>query len=218
MLTRMSIRSLALCLSIIVLLAQPGCKKERNDQELYAQVAASAGFGIAFGSSPDQVHLKLGKPTATVERGKIIEDFYVTVPPGYQTPEMPDNDQTQLRLTYYDKKLVKVYNRYRPEQPGALNPPVVVQPLPGVKLGLKRSQIEALLGKPNYGELRDGWQFVGEDGSSVVILPHYTEVESLGESLASSISIEHVDPGAADLGKGEFFKKKKAQQEAVHSL
>ena len=108
-------------------------------------------------------------------------------------------------------------NSYRPEVPGALTPPVVVQPVSGVQLGMKRSEIEAILGKPNYGTLQDGWQFTGEDGSAVVIQPAYTKIENSGETLASMLSIEYKEAGSS-LGKGEFFDKRKKRNDAVKDL
>jgi hypothetical protein len=212
-----------------------GCRKDTSEADTYSAIAASAGIGVAFGSSPDVVHAKLGPPTQTVERGKtadppnaadpaqpvqaarMVQDFYVAVPPGIKPPEMPNPDPSQLALTYFDNKLITVVNSYRPEVPGALTPPIVAQPVAGVQLGMKRSEIEAVLGKPNYGTLRDGWQFVGEDGGAVVVQPVYTKIESSGEVLASTISIEYKEAGSS-MGKGEFFDKRKQRKDAVKDL
>jgi hypothetical protein len=87
----------------------------------------------------------------------------------------------------------------------------------GVQLGMKRSDIEQIMGKPNYGMMKDGWQFVGEDGSAVAILPQYTKVESTGETLASALSIE-LKEATGSTGKGEFYDKRKKRQEAIHNL
>jgi len=226
--------AMALQLRNIVLLgllavgALVSCHKQRDDIQLYDAVVASAGIGVAFGSSPDVVHAKLGAPTQTVERGgtgdpkstvkaKMIQDFYIAVPPGIKPPQMPDSGPAQLTLTYYDNKLVAVLNSYHPETPGALTPPIVAQPMPGVQLGLKRSEIEAKMGKPNFGTMKDGWQFVGKDGSAVAIQPQYTKVESTGDFLASAISIEFQEAGSV-MGKGEFYDKRKKAQESIHNL
>ena len=223
----------ACALSAILLLA--GCQKQRDDSKLYESIAASAGIGVAFGSSPDVVHAKLGAPSQTVERGRtdeppqsdepakpakgsrLVQDFYIAVPPGIKPPEMPSSEPAQLTLTYYDKKLVTVLNSYHPELVGALTPPIVAQPVTGVQLGMKRSEIEAKMGKPNFGTLKDGWQFVGEDGSAVVIQPQYTKIESTGETLCSALSIEYQEAGAS-LGKGEFFEKRRQRKESIHNL
>jgi hypothetical protein len=220
------------------------CHKKSGDTDMYDAVVATAGIGVAFGSSPDVVHAKLGTPTQTVvrgeakpenaadqsansnaadaskpvaPRGKMVQDFYIAVKPGIKPPEMPDKTVAQLTLTYYDNKLVAVLNSYHPEEVGALTPPIVAQPVNGVQLGMKRSDIEAKMGKPNFGTMKDGWQFAGEDGSAVVIQPQYTKVESTGETLASAISIEFQDSTSSS-GKGEFYDKRKKRQESIHNL
>ena len=223
---------LLLALAVLALLLFSACHKGADESETYDAIVASAGIGVAFGSSPDVVHAKLGPPTQTVERGKadepadptkkaprpkMVQDFYIAVKPGIKPPEMPDMSVAQLTLTYYDNKLVSVLNSYHPEEPGALTPPIVAQPIAGVQLGLKRSEIEAKMGKPNFGTMQDGWRFVGEDGSAVAIHPQYTKVETTGETLASAISIEFQEAGAS-LGKGEFYEKRRKRQESLHNL
>lgn len=198
------------------LLSLAGCEKDTGT-ETYNHIASSAGIGLAFGTSPEQAHARFGTPTVTTERGKMLEDHYLPNVPGLAAPKMPDPEQVQLTLTYYDKKLVRVFNRYRPENPAGLTPPVVAEPVAGVKLGMKRSQVEAIMGKPNYGHMNDGWKFYGEDGSAVVVQPTYTEVESLKEFLSSAISIEYIEPGS-DPGKGEVFDKRKQRQEKIKNL
>ena len=109
------LRSLLLGLFAIALLT--GCRKDTSEADTYAAIAASAGIGVAFGSSPDVVRAKLGVPTQTVERGKtdelakvndpakpvrggrMVQDFYVAAPPGIKPPEMPSPDPAQLTLT-----------------------------------------------------------------------------------------------------------------------
>jgi hypothetical protein len=209
-------RLLTIC-SICAVPLLAGCHKEAKPDELYDAIAASAGIGVAFGSSPDVVHAKLGAPSQTVERGKMTQDFYIAVRPGIKAPEMPDMSVAQLTLTYYDKKLVAVLNSYHPEEIGALTPPIVAQPVSGVQLGMKRSEIEAKMGKPNFGTLKDGWQFVGADGGAVVIQPQYTKLESTGETLANALSIE-LKEGGSDLGRGEFYDKRRKAQESLHNL
>ncbi len=206
----------AVLAAALTVLALAGCRED-PDTEMYDRIASGAGIGLAFGSSPAHAHTKFGLPQVTTERGKILEDHYLPVPPGTAPPAMPDTNQTQLTLTYYDKKLVRVFNLYHPENPAGQTPPIVAEPVPGIKLGMKRSQVEAIMGKPNYGQMNDGWKFTGEDGSSVVVLPHYTEVPSLKEWLSSSITIEFKEAGN-DPGKGEFYDKRKKRDEAIHNL
>lgn len=207
----------AVLIVALALLTVAGCQKKDAGKEMYDRISSGAGIGLSFGSSPEQAHVRLGKPAVTTERGKIVEDHYLPLAATYAPPKMPDPEQVQLTLTYYDKKLVRVFNRYHPENPSGPTPPVVAEPVPGIKLGMKRSQVESILGKPNYGQMNDGWKFVGEDGSAVVIQPIYTEVPALKEWLSSALSIEFVESGATTTGKGEFYDKKKQRNDALHN-
>jgi len=188
------------------------------DTKTYDQISASAGIGIPFNTSPEQAEAKFGKPTQTLDRGPLHEDYYIVIPAGQEAPTMPDPTVTQFTLSFYDNKLVRVYNCYHPEIPGSSTPPVVAEPIAGVKLGLKRTQIENLLGKPNYGTMKDGWEFVGKDGRAISILPHYTEVKDLNASLASDLTIEYHESGSVNSGKGEYYEKRKQRQQTIHNL
>jgi hypothetical protein len=193
-----------------------GCRKDTSEAEMHARIVSGLGVNVSFGQSPTQTQAVLGQPTATTTRGKRTEDHYVAPNPDNATPAMPDLEATQLTLSFYDSKLVRVYNRYHPELEGAKNPPFVLEPVPGAKLGNKRSQLEAALGPPNYGELKDGWRFAAEDGATVTVLPQYTEVPSLGESLVSALTVSYIATGA-DPGRGEYFDKKQQVQDSLHN-
>lgn len=177
----------AVGLLALACLALAGCEKPVQGQDMFDQIlAGDFGLGIAFEMSPEQVHAKLGKPAVTQERqgGKSAADYYL--PPEVTAT---GRDEPQLELTYIDGKLVRLYNRYFPEDPARPLAPLFIAPCPGVKLGATRQEIYGALKSPRKVATTDEWCYNSRDGRSITILLQYTEIEATQAEFCSSITV-----------------------------
>jgi hypothetical protein len=164
-----------------------GCKKPAAGQAVFDQLLASEmGLGLQLGMTPDQVHAKLGKPSATEERqgGKSSSDYYL--PP---TVANTDRSTPQLQLTYVDGKLISIYNRYYPEDQAQPAPPMFIEPLKGVKLGLGKGAVRGALGTPGPNTNTDEWRFAHRDGRMITVLAQYTKMPDSETELCSSLTV-----------------------------
>lgn len=171
----------------LLALALFGCKKPAPGQDMFDKLIASEmGIGVRLSMSPDEAHAKLGKPSATEERqgGKSASDYYLP-------PEVTNTDRTtpQLGLTYVEGKLISVYNRFYPEDNSQPTPPLFIEPLPGVKLGLAKGALRGVLGAPHVSTVADEWRFEHRDGRSVTILAQYAKVPDSELELCSALTV-----------------------------
>jgi hypothetical protein len=181
-------RSVALAgLVALLALMLAGCKKPAPGQDTFEKlIASNMSIGLALGMSPDEAHAKLGKPSATEERqgGKSASDYYL---PAAVTST--DHSTPQLTLTYVEGKLNSIYNRFYPEDQSQPAPPLFIEPLPGVKLGLAKGAIRAVLGAPRPGGDTDEWRFEHRDGRTITILAQYTKLQDSESELCSSLTV-----------------------------
>ena len=179
-------RTLLILAGAVLLIAIAGCKPKAGSP-LYDNIAASNfGLKIGFDMSPADVQSVLGKPQAEQksQAGKVVEDYYL---PGGVTGT--DRESPQLSCTFSEGKLIKLYNRYFPEDTDKLQPPFFMEVLPKVKLGSRKSDLVTALGKPTSDEATTAWQFTGADKRMVTILARFVNVEGVGDQMCCMLQV-----------------------------
>lgn len=206
---------------MLALLAIPACKSGKGSSREYTLITgADFGLGVKFGQSAAQVEQVLGTPDGRRERqsGLMKESYWVARDPAAEpgaVPPEPGLLDPQLTLTFVDDKLVQVYNAYHVEEASALVPPNIAEPLTGVKIGARRSDILTALGKPALaGKAQDEWRFTGEDGTAVGIKAIYAHVDAANTDLATSVTVSFF--GNTAQSRGEQYDKQQKANDALH--
>lgn len=197
-----------------------GCSKKGSSAALYSALAASdLAIGVHFEMPRAEVEAVLGAPDQTKEkqRGLYVEAYYITRTPEDDPalpPPIPDLLGPQLKLTYVDGKLAQVYNAYQVDQEKPLLPPKVVEPLAGLKVGSRRSDLHKLLGKPlRSGADQDEWRFEGE-AAIVDVQLKFLHVDEAQADLAAALTIS--SKASTTESRGEQFEKNKKARDSMH--
>lgn len=161
------------------------------------------GVGLHFGQSPLEVQAAIGLPQASVEQqGSVnVTDYYLP-----EDVETTDSDTPQLALTFLNGRLERLYNRLYPEDPDFPQPPVLIEPLPGVKVGNRKSDFITALGPPTDPLVDGEWRFKHKDGRQIVVLASFVEISYVNEQRCSVLQVVRV-PAVEQL-KGEEQKKR----------
>lgn len=192
----MATRLLVLALlSLGLLLAGCGNRSGRMFNRLYD---TDFGLGVRFELSQEQVRAVLGEPAASSEvQGEIsVTDHYLpqeTIETGSNTP--------QLALTYLDGVLVRLFNRWLPEDPGQPEPPFYMEPLSGVKLGNRKSAFVDALGPPTDPIAGNEWRFEHKDGRKILVTATFTEMPNTEDQLCSVLQIVVIPADAERAGE-----------------
>lgn len=180
---------MALRLQLLVLLAASlllaGCG-DRDTKMFERLYATDFGLGIRFELSQADVRGILGEPAATVS---LQDDANVT---DHYLPENvtdTSSDTPQLALTYLDDVLVRCFNRWVPEDPEQPSSPFFMEPLPGVKLGNRKSAFVDALGPPTDPIAGNEWRFEHKDGRRIMITAAFTELPNTEDQLCSVLQI-----------------------------
>jgi hypothetical protein len=213
---------LAAIAACAALLCLAGCK-ENPDVKVFDQIYQSDfGLGLSFEWTSSQVVYKLGEPDerTTKQNGLNIEERYLPeslVDTEGKTIANVNRDTPQFSVTYLDSKLVRLYNRYYPEDPEQPLPPFFFEPIKGVKLGNRRSDFVMALGKPDSKLFGEEWRFKAEDGRTISIRAQFTEIETgmevKGDELCSRLQIV-LAPAMEEL-RGEEVEKQEAWKEQL---
>jgi len=192
--------------AVLMLLALGACKKQPSEP-MFDKLLAS-DFGLKFQlleSSPD-VKAKLGPPAASSsgQGGATVQDFYL--PPSVTST---DRNTPQLSLTYISGKLVRVFNRYYPDDSSRPMPPFFIVALPGIKLGAPRTGFTSVLGPPMHEGVSTEWRFTSKDGRAVSVLAQFTNVASAGTEVCSLLEVVYME--AVEESRGEEYEKKPLQ-------
>jgi hypothetical protein len=157
-------------------------------QVLYA---TDFGLEINLGMTPAEVQAKLGPATGseTLQGGVVLEEFYL---PGSETAR--GEGVPELTLTYLNNKLAKLDNSYDPAAEIKVFPPFFIEPLAGVKLGLRKSDFVSALGESERGPAGEFWRFTAEDGSTITIRNNYTPIEYTTDELCSRLIFAWAPP------------------------
>lgn len=188
---------------VAVLVVAAGCQtKEAGVYQGLLQT--DFNLGISFGMSPSQVHNVLGEPSSTQERqgGASIEENYLPeeiTEPGDMVP--------YCIFTFNHEELIRVANKYFPEDISLGNPPFFAEPLPGVKLGARRSAFVDALGPGEKGGMGETWRFEGPDGELITVKAWFTDLASIGDALCSTMSVTYTVK--VETPRGEALKEKK---------
>jgi hypothetical protein len=192
----------AVGLITVLALALAGCKKPAPGQSTFDQINAGGfAIGISFDMDPNAVHAKLGPPSSSNERqgGATVVDSYLA-------PEATsaDRDTPQLELTFAAGKLIRLYNRYHPEDPTMVLPPFFIEPLPGVKLGARNVEMSGVLGVPAHtsGTAQE-WRISNRDGNMISILAQYTDMPNTEDKLCSSLTVIYGKAQDEDRGESQ---------------
>jgi hypothetical protein len=205
---------------LLACFALPGCRKEDASAKNYALLSASdLAIGVRLGDKQADVEIVLGLPDQTKDkqRGMYLEAYYITRSPQNDpilAPPIPDLLGPQLKLTYVDGKLAQAYNAFQVDEEKPLLPPKIVEPLSGVKIGARRSDLRTVLGKPErHGEDQDEWRF--SDGANLISIQIlYRKVEKANADLAAALTIStHT---ASEGSRGEQYEKNKKARDAMH--
>ena len=193
-LARDNMRHFSIICLMLVLAATTGCKDEQTST-FNRIVGTDFGLGLAFELSKDQVVDVIGEPATTVDKqsGTRVVDFYISPEVLADDPdaEYPTDANTpQLQLTYLNGYLFRLYNRWIPEDEAVPYPPFFMEPVPGVKLGCRRSDIQDALGPPSDPIIGTIWKFKHKkDGRQIQIEAGFTEMPTSEEELCTSLSI-----------------------------
>jgi len=177
---------IALVLALLglgMLLTGCGNRSGRMFERLYD---TDFGLGVRFELSQAQVRGVLGEPAASVEvQGEIsVTDHYLP-----QDVIETGSDTPQLALTYLDGVLVRLFNRWHPEDPDQPAPPFYMEPLSGVKLGNRKSDFVDALGAPTDPIAGNEWRFEHKDGRKILVTATFTEMPNTGDQLCSVVQI-----------------------------
>lgn len=188
------------CFTVVLLAA---CAEKPS--AFYEQILASDfGLGINFADTPDRVHSVLGQPTTTREiQGEAnIQEYWFS--PALQ---VVDVDTPQLSLNFHDGSLKRLNNAYNALDPELPEPPFIMEPVPGIKLGIRRSSFVDILGAPTDSVIQDTWNFKGPEGRQIVLMADFTDNEATGDSICTRLQVVLVD--ALPLQRGEEYEQKK---------
>jgi len=203
------------------LLLLPACKGSSQSAGTAKQLAATNfGLGISLGQTPQQVQAVLGAPSGSreVQAGLLTEEYWTVKDPAAKpedVPPVPGPYDPQLTLSYVNGKLAQVYSAYKVDDPSAPLPPYTAEALPGIKLGAKRTDLLAALGKPKLeGNRKDSWHFEAGDGTAYGIDAIYVRVEEASAYLTTAIKVSFF--ANASNSRGEQFEKQQKANEALH--
>lgn len=192
--------------AVLMLLALGACKKQAGEPMFDKLLASDLGLKFQLLESPPDVKAKLGPPGASSssQGGASSQDFYL--PPSVTST---DRNTPQLSLTYVSGKLVRVFNRYYPDDSSRPMPPFFIAALPGIKLGAPRTAFMSVLGPPAYEGASTEWRFQSKDGRAITILAQFTNVASAGRELCSTLEVVFME--AVEESRGEEYEKKPPQ-------
>jgi hypothetical protein len=183
----------------LALVAGCGDRASRKYEELNS---SDFGLGIHFGDSPKTVHGYLGRDCIVedLQNQTNITEFYL--PPDITTT---DSDTPQLALTYLNGGLERLYNRMYPEDESRAVPPWLIEPLPGVKVGNRKSDFIDALGPPSDPLNEGEWRFKHKDGRQIVVMASFVEMPYVKEQRCNILQVVRV-PAVEQL-MGEEQKK-----------
>jgi len=166
-------------------------------------IASDFGIGIHLEDSADTVHAALGQPTTTkdVQADVNVEEFYFS----QSMPKMGVNTP-QLSLNFQEGKLIRVHNAYDATNPDLPKPPFIIEPVPGIKLGIRRSGFIDILGKPTDSVITDTWVFKGSQGRQIVLRAEFSKSETAGDALCKRLQVVLVN--AIPPQRGEAYEPK----------
>lgn len=206
--------------ALALLAALAACSRRGSAEAVYVELAASdLAIGAPLGTARTDVEAALGAPDQTKEkqRGLYVEAFYITralEDDPSAPPPIPDLLGPQLKLTYVDGKLAQVYNAYKVDEAKPLPPPRIIEPLAGVKIGARRSDLQKLLGKPlRSGADQDEWRYSNET-AAISVQVRYLHVEAAQADLAAALTLSA--HSAAEQSRGEQFDKNKQVRDSIH--
>lgn len=183
---------------------------DKQQQQTFEQLHSTGfGLGIGFDQQQQAVQDKLGQPQATEERlGGINKiDYYLPlelISPELSVQPVPGPDTPQLSLSYFEGKLRRLYNSWRPEDSTQPDPPFFIEPLKGVKLGVRKSAFTEVLGMPQEGMTGDSWIVRSKEGETITINASFVDVESAGEALCDSLLVVYAP--AVETSRGEAYE------------
>ncbi|MBN2081048.1 hypothetical protein JW859_02455 [bacterium] len=149
------------------------------------------GLEIAFGMSPNDVQKAIGPRAQQTSLQEGISETWHYLPPEVVTT---DSDTSQLALTFHQKQLVRVFNRMHPEDEQLAPPPLFAEPLPGVKVGNRKSDFIEALGQPTNPEAGDEWRFEAKDGRKIILLARFVEIPNTNEQRCSALQVTLIPP------------------------
>jgi len=168
------------------------------------------GLEITFGMSPNEVQKAIGPRDAETTLQEGISNTWHYLPHKVETT---DSDTAQLALTFRNKQLVRIFNRMHPEDPQIAPPPLFAEPLPGVKVGNRKSDFIDALGQPTDLLAGDEWRFEAKDGRKILVLATFIEIPLTNEQRCSVLQVTQI-PAVTEL-KGEQIEENENWRERV---
>jgi hypothetical protein len=199
---------LAALVSLALGAAACGNRSARTFDKLYA---SDFGLGVHFDQTGAQVRGVLGEPPGRLERqgGASVTDVYLG-----KNESALDGSSPQLSVTFLQDKMVRMYNRYYPEDETRPQPPFYMELIPGVKLGHRKSDFVMALGVPPGGADRNEWRVAAKDGRQIIIVAEFVDVAKAGEPLCCTLQVSLV-PASAEQ-RGEEYQKQEELKKKIH--
>lgn len=188
-----------------MLLLLAGCQKDGQAPVFEVLKSSNLGLGLAFDMEQSAVASRLGAPQTTENRlgGKSKVDYYIPAAllnEKLSVQPVPSPDKPQLAVSYFEGKLRKLYNKWVPTDSTQPEPPFYLEPVQGVKLGARKSDMTTALGTPVEKNSSE-WMFKDQDGYTITISATFVRVESANEDLCDSLLVVYAPPVVASRGE-----------------
>lgn len=196
-------RSCLIILLCVPMLLAASCGK-KNSPWFDQIMASDFGIGVHLGDTQGAVHSVLGEPNNSkdVQGEANVEEFYFS-----QSMPVMGLDTPQLSVNFQDGVLMRLHNAYNALDPDLPKPPFIMEPVPGIKLGIRLSDFVDVLGQPTDSVITPTWVFKSKDGREIVLKAEFTENEKTGDSLCTRLQVVLVNKIAPQ--RGEAFEQKK---------
>ena len=197
-------------LHLALLLTAASCDRSSGAGAYNAFMASDWGMGLRFGMQSVEVRNVLGEPTGRTELQSGTNSEWHYLSPESEEARAAElamsADTPQLTLTFHNDTLVGFYNRYDPLHVKP-DPPFFPEPVQGVKLGNRLSDLTAALGKPHSETVGREWRFSNEEGNTIRVLSHYEPLtEGSAELVCHQLQVMWAPP--LEINAGEDVKKR----------
>jgi hypothetical protein len=181
------------------------CKRNSEEPVYEAFMASDCGIGVTIGMQSSDVRNRLGEPTGRTElQGGANEEWHYLNPSAEEAQQLPlvmQDDTPQLTITFHNEKLAAMYNLAASEEDDP-EPPFIIEPVVGVKLGSRLSDFEKALGKTESETVGREWRFASDEEGTIRVLAHFEPLsEGSSELICTSLQVSWAGPVVIDRGE-----------------